>query len=168
MVEMDEFQRMENLKEWFLSTSDVHPTDVALGEDEWSLAQVVDHLVIVEKGLLVALSRAKERMPAETPNLSKLKDILESGQRYEVPVPSAIPANAPDLGLVLETWTKVRQKLKARIEAGDLPGADVMVYEHPVGGPMNASQTLEFLTGHLVYHKTRVESLLPKKPASAR
>lgn len=160
MSDFDEFQRMQDLKAWFTGVAAENPVDVPLGEDEWSLAQVIEHLVIVEKGLLVAMSRAKEPMPAETPNLAKLQKILDSGRRYEVPVPAAVPSDSPDLPAVLDAWAKVREKLQARIAARELPGDGIMVYDHPVGGPMNAAQALQFLAGHLVYHKLRTESLL--------
>lgn len=161
------FGRMESLKSWFLETLDgMNPAKTCepLGPDEWSLAQVIEHLMIVERGMLVGLARAKEPMPApDAATMSRrqeYRELLASGTRYDVPSPAALPGEMPDPSALGPDWDRVRQKMSARIESGGLPGPDILVFDHPVGGPMNAEESIAFLADHLMYHKLRVSEFL--------
>lgn len=161
------FGRMESLKSWFLGTlEEMNPAQTCepLGPDEWSLAQVIEHLLIVERGMLVGLARAKDPMrPMDAQAIARrqeYRELLESGTRYDVPSPAALPAEMPDPSALGPDWDRVRQKMSARIESGALPGPDVLVFDHPVGGPMNAEESIAFLADHLMYHKLRVTEFL--------
>jgi hypothetical protein len=135
-----------------------------LGEDEWSLAQVIEHLVITEKALMLAMMRAKTPMPerdsATVATLEKYAEVLKEGTKYDVPNSAVLPSDMPDLLATLADWQALRTKLFDLFESPKFPGADILVFAHPIGGPMNALETVTFLDFHLAYHQIRVESLL--------
>ncbi len=161
------FEQIEELKAWFvdLAQSLGAQAHAPLGPDEWSLAQVMDHLVLVERGLLVSLARAKEPMPPATPESEQRKrlyaEALASGKRYEVPTPTVEPTLNPDLEQLLRDWDKLRSKMRSRIESNGLPDDETLIFDHPIGGAMNARESIAFLADHLVYHQRRVQSYLP-------
>ena len=155
-------------RDWFLALAAREDPHIPLGEDEWSLAQTIEHLVLVERGFLAGIMRAKDPLPERTPEQAELRAKvnawLRSGEKYEVPVSGVDPGPQPDLEALLADWTKVRERLHARIENG-LPGDDVLVAVHPIAGPLNAPEALEFLAYHLVYHRVRVQQLLDLTPS---
>ena len=103
-------------------------------------------------------------MPPHTAETSRQKQLyqamLASGQKYEVPSPAVEATANPDLDAVLGDWEKLRRKMQAKIENGDLPGPEILIFDHPIGGPMNADEAIDFLGDHLIYHQLRVQNLL--------
>lgn len=163
----DSFHRMETLKAWFIAqvaSMGDERASLPLGDDEWSLAQVIEHLIFVERAILVSFARSKATMPPKTAEstakMEQYRAMLASGQKYDVPTKSVEPSSAPDLVTLLEDWEKLRAKMHAKIENGDLPHADILIFDHPIGGAMNAEESLAFLGDHLVYHQSRVSGLL--------
>lgn len=158
------FELMEARKAWFLELAGRIDIAAPLGPDEWSLSQVIDHLVIVEKGLLMALMRATEPMPSRSSEdlerLQKYAEVLRTGTKYDVPVPTVFPGESPSIEQLAIDWAKVREKMLKSITSGSLPGAELKVFDHPIGGPMNATESFQFAADHLVYHQVRVEQCL--------
>lgn len=154
--------RMAEGRDWFLAHLAVGPSDVSLGPDEWSLAQVIEHLVITERGVLAGMMRGKEPMPPTTPEreaqVAGYVALLRSGERYEVPSALVQPSEVPDLDSLLRDWEKVRGRLAGLLEKGE-PSPGIQVIDHPIVGPLNAEESLEFLASHLDYHRQRVESM---------
>jgi uncharacterized damage-inducible protein DinB len=152
-------------RDWFLALAAREDPHTPLGADEWSLAQTIEHLVLVERGFLAGIMRAKDPLPERTPEQdalrAKVNAILQTGEKYEVPVSGVDPGAQPDPDQLRADWEKVRERLRARIENG-LPGDDILVAVHPIAGPLNAAEALEFLANHLIYHRVRVEQLLAR------
>lgn len=164
---MTSFWRLESLKDWFVdlaSKMNHDEVNAPLGEGEWSLAQVVEHLLIVERAIMVSLARSKAQMPPHTAETSRQKQLyqamLASGQKYEVPSPAVEPTANPDINTLRADWEKLRRKMQSKIENGDLPGTEILIFDHPIGGPMNADEAIDFLGDHLIYHQLRVQNLL--------
>lgn len=164
---LEAWGEMVALKAWFVDRLAELPGEsvrTPLGADEWSLAQVVDHVVRVERLMGVALARAGSPMPPETPETQALREGWQAkvrrGERFEVPDPSAEPDPDPDVAVILEAWDKLRAKLGARVTGGQLAGPDVLAVVHPLAGPLNSDDTLRFLALHLEYHRLRTSALM--------
>lgn len=158
---------METLKAWFIAlvaSMGNERASLPLGDDEWSLAQIIEHLLIVERAILVSFARSKATMPPKTAEstakMEQYRAMLASGQKYDVPAKSVEPSPSPNLITLQEDWAKLRAKLKGKIECNDLPHPDILIFDHPIGGAMNAEESLAFLGDHLVYHQSRVSGLL--------
>jgi len=156
--------RLEAGKQWFdqLLTTLESPTQ-PLGDEEWSVAQHVEHLVLVERGVFIPMARAKDPMPPRTADDEGRRRLVSTMLRraVKVPVPAeeVEPSATPDPQALMEEWEKLRAKFRARLEAKP-PSSDVLVFVHPVAGALNAGESLEFLADHLQYHQKRVGQLL--------
>lgn len=159
--------RLAEGKDWFVGELAAMPAEAAtrpLAEDEWSLAQHVEHLIIVERATLMLWTRASEPMPKRTPvqHLKRrmVKSIMRRAIKVPVPTKEAEPSAQPDVSALIADWDKLRTKFAGRLDKA--PAPDVVVFPHPVAGPLNALESLEFLADHMLYHQKRVRRLLEK------
>lgn len=158
------FAELEEHRAWFLQQVESARTGhEPLGKDEWSLLQVIEHVVIVERGVLIALMRGGPELPKRTPvnNLKRrmVWSIMRLAVKVPVPVPEVNPSPEPDREKLLAEWAKIRTKMSRAIESeGFQPLAHV--FNHPVAGPLSAEESLEFLLNHLTYHRLRTQKLL--------
>lgn len=158
--------RLDDGKRWFTDLLTRLPADEAarsLGEEEWSVAQHVEHLIMTERAFLLGVARSSEPMPERTTEQNemrgKLGEYLRTGVKYVVNAPSVEPSGSKDTETLLADWEKIRAKLFTKLESGTLPGPEIVVFPHPIAGPLNAGETLDFLADHLIYHRVRIEAL---------
>lgn len=162
------FAQMEQRKDFFTHLAATKDPLQPLGLDEWSVAQVIEHLVTLERGIVLSLKRAKDPLPPRTEEeLTQLRsyvDLLEGAQRYEVPDGVTLPNPEPDLPKLLQDWQTARQRLQSMIDENQLPAPEIMAINHPIAGPLNSEETFQFMASHLVYHQKRVEQCLALLP----
>lgn len=158
--------RLDDGKRWFTDLLTQLPTEEAarpLGKEEWSVAQHVEHLIMTERAFLLGLARSSAPMPERTAEQNemrgKLGEYLRTGAKYVVNAPSVEPSGGKDAEALLADWDKIRTKLFTKLESGTLPGPEIVVFPHPIAGPLNAGETLDFLADHLIYHRVRIEAL---------
>jgi uncharacterized damage-inducible protein DinB len=158
---------MELEKGWFVALAEKLGPERSLeelGEDEWSLVQVMDHLVLSERAFAVGILRASQPIGERTLEQDHAREAvlqgLLSGGKYPVPVAAVEPAARPEIEAVLADWAKVRERLGDKIASGSLPADDLLAGVHPIAGPLNARDCLQFLLNHLIYHRIRVAELL--------
>lgn len=160
----DSFAKLEQLKDWFLAQVEEHPPGTEpLAADEWSLLQVIEHVVIVERGVLMSLIRGGTEMPKRSP-VSALKrrmvsSIMRRAIKVPVPVPEVNPGPTPDREKLLAEWEKIRGKFRKHIGA-EAFDPTTHVFTHPVAGPLSAEESVDFLVSHLTYHQIRTRKLL--------
>ncbi len=155
--------RLEAGKSWFAQLWAEEDVSRPLGEDEWSIAQHVEHLVLVERSVFIPLARSKDPLPPRTADDDGRRRLVSTMLRraVKVPVPTeeVEPGAAPDPQALIAEWEKLRAKFRARLE-GKAPAPDILVFVHPVAGALNGEESLEFLADHLQYHQKRVGQLL--------
>ncbi|MCA0362158.1 MAG: DinB family protein [Armatimonadetes bacterium] len=158
--------RLDEGKRWFTDLLTELPADEAarsLGEEEWSIAQHVEHLIMTERVFLLGVARSSEPMPERTAEQNemrgKLGEYLRTGVKYVVNASSVEPSGSKDAETLLADWDKIREKLLAKLDSGTLPGPEIVVFPHPIAGPLNVGETLDFLADHLIYHRIRIEAL---------
>lgn len=167
MDSQDLWGALERERGWFVALAEkLGPEGCSrpLGDDEWSLTQVIEHLVLSERGFAAGILRASQPIGLRTPEQDQargavLKGLL-SGEKYPVPVAVVEPGESPDLSSALADWDNVRKRLGDKIASGGLPPDDIQAGLHPLAGPLNALECLQFLHDHLVYHRHRVSQLL--------
>lgn len=160
----DSFARLEEHRAWFLQQLEKAGTGLEpLARDEWSLLQVIEHVVIVERGVLIALMRGGPELPKRTPvnNLKRkmVWSIMRLAVKVPVPVPEVNPSPEPDREKLLAEWAKIRTKMAKAIESESYQPL-AHVFSHPVAGALSADESLEFLLNHLTYHRIRTQKLL--------
>jgi len=135
------------------------------GPDKWSIIQVVEHLVIAEKGLLEQLSiniPASTLDPeAKTPD--KHQTVIKVMQRdieVDVPHESLEPHGDIALEYLRRQWNDIREKLPGLLAEIKPEKKDDPVFEHSYGGPLDIADTLQFFEVHFDNHMRHIDRIL--------
>ena len=136
--------------------------------DQWSAAQVLDHLAIAHRlvAALVgkAITEAKAAgLEAETATSSVLhtipaERILDRSQRVSAPE-RIVPRDQIDIQTALSEFDESREKLRAAFLTGDGLALEKVVQAHPVLGPINMYQWVLFNGSHEARHTLQVREL---------
>ncbi len=137
-------------------------------QDSWSISEVTEHLVHAEQGGILSIWKAAVgvRMGepvwmGRSPNEGlSIEDVVHRTWRPRELVPESA---APQMGGPLGFWTislsscqVLLPSLTAALEGLDL---SVVIYPHPISGPLDVRQRLEFLRFHLDRHRGQVETI---------
>jgi len=138
--------------------------------DEWSAVEITEHLFWAEQGGLLSLWRtlasAEPVWVGESVNAGQsIEEIVARTWREKELVPAIA---APRLGGPLSYWTAMLRNLAPTLRAlGESMGeADLarMTPPHPISGPLDVRQRLEFLRFHLDRHTGQVGRLRERLP----
>lgn len=147
---------------------------VRLSEDSWSVAEIAEHLAIIEERLSklfpVMLAKAEaggfHRTEGEPFKPISVEAILERSRQEKYTAPdTARPTGEVSLADSLARLDNSRASitsLRTRLEAFDLTG---MRYPHPVFGPMDTYQWLIFIAAHESRHLRQIETIINSQEA---
>lgn len=148
---------LQRVGEWSRTDREWHPS-----ESSWSLADVVEHCVLVESGIRTAL--AKEPSPDKPRKFKNaawlrwgvMRGVLLLGIKYRAPVDVILPRG--DLGWeeMLSRWEGERVKLKEWLERSDSKIHPDPRFRHPLAGWLTVPQTVTFVADHLDHHLRQV------------
>jgi len=136
--------------------------------DQWSVAQVLDHVAIVHSRVAIAIAKWIAEAQAagigpETSSSSLLNTIPSErilDRSRKVQAPEAI---LPDSDVDAETaWSKLeqaREKLRAAFLSGDGLALEEVVQPHPVLGPINIYQWTLFNGSHEARHALQIREI---------
>ena len=138
------------------------------GPDRWSVAQVLQHLGIIEKRIAMGVTkwvgdaRAGGLGPeAETSSVLNSLDLALIGDRSKRR--NAPEEVRPDGELDAASAWAALEKTRAALRAGVLPGDGLALSEvvqpHPVLGPINLYQWLLFVGAHEARHTGQVREI---------
>lgn len=141
------------------------PAQIAFrpGDRSWSIADVVQHLILVEEGTLQFLTKK----PPRPDNRSMLKRMrfpifkLLAGLdlRVKVPVPSVIPTGHWTLGELATRWDSVRAKYERYLESVTESQLPMLVFKHAFAGPVTIVGVLDVLRLHTVHHQHQLRRI---------
>lgn len=137
------------------------------GPDKWSIIQVVEHLVIAEKGLLQELSThipvSTLDPDAKTPEKHQIViKVMQRDIEVDVPHESLEPHGNIALADLLIQWREIRKKLPGLLAEIQPEKIDDPVFQHPFGGPLDIGDTLQFFEVHFDNHMRQVDKILAK------
>ena len=147
------------------------PTDLrerAPASDRWSVAQVLQHLTLIESRIvplihkLVTGARAAGLGPElETSSILNIKHAAKIADRsFRVTAPEE---TVPPSGVSAETaWKSLEESRRALREAvilGDGLALSEVKYPHPVLGQINLYQWILFVGSHEVRHAAQVREI---------
>ncbi len=157
-----------------------HERNTKPGADQWSVAEVLDHLAIVHGRVASAvrkwIAEAKEAgLGPETSTSSLLSTIptervLDRSKKIEAP--EAIrPRSDVDAETAWAELEQAREKLRAAFLSGDGLALETVIQPHPALGPINIYQWAVFNGSHEARHALQIreigESLKAGASASA-
>jgi uncharacterized damage-inducible protein DinB len=132
---------------------------------QWSVAQMLDHLVKVESEITAAAKRGWNR-----PQRIRLRDrvgflfldqLFRTRVRVKVPVsaPQVLPARDLQVSAVCQRWCDVRTEIAALISLATADQLQRGIFRHPVSGWMSLPQLLSFFSVHIRHHRAQLERL---------
>jgi len=137
-------------------------------EGKWSIAQIVEHIVRADQGMMVGTFRALEDFlagrgmrKADNPHHGMtLEQIIENTWNGPVKAPASVE---PQWGGPLSFWLSQLAANQQLLEdfarkAGNLDVED-MVFPHGISGPVNVHQRIAFMRFHLDHHREQIEAI---------
>ena len=132
----------------------------------WSILEITEHITIAEdvgvNGIWRAANAYREGTPlwaGNSPNQGlTIEEVVEQTWKQKENVPDVA---APRLGGSLHFWIHSLKSRQHVLEALAIALTDAplheIIYPHPISGPLDAHQRLEFLRFHLDRHRLQVE-----------
>ena len=150
--------------------------DQSPGPDRWSVAQVLQHLAIIEKRIAMGMTKwiADARASGLGPEI-ETSSILNS-LPLQLIADRSQPRSAPEEvrprgdSDATSAWTALEQTraaLRAAILAGDGLALSEVVQAHPVLGPINLYQWALFVGSHETRHTGQVREIAAQMNAGS-
>lgn len=136
------------------------------GENQWSILQVVEHLLLVETGSLQYMQK-KYKYGKNIPRAGWGTKIRYTLFRFAFDLPfkwkapkvaSTLPEQS-ELKDVQTRWEQTRQQMNAFIEAMPERDYHLSIFKHPFAGRLNLYQTFGFYTTHFEHHLKQIERI---------
>ncbi len=134
---------------------------------EWSIAQVVEHLVSSESGTLGYMKKKcssgweslEEAGDEHRANSAAINARLESNERYKAPDVLPEPTNDIDLQELFSRWNLLREEMKLFLAHVPSEHLNKLVFRQPAAGMLNTVHALKFMDAHLRHHLPQIERI---------
>ena len=160
-------RRLDSVHNKLIET--VSPLEPALfsrrpSEDEWSVAEVVQHLCLVEERVIKDLEREVAREPQSIGFLRKLvPTFIVSSRLLRVKAPKAVnPIALLEKDIAIENFNCARNSLKALCAAHGHDRLRKLVFKHPFLGDIDGVATISFVGYHERRHYKQIREVLGK------
>lgn len=147
----------------------VEPIDEATfanrpSESEWCVAEIVNHLRLVEERVIKDLSKALERPPAQLGLLRRLVPTsIVASRLIRVKAPNAVvPTATPDKATNIEQFNAAREQLKLLCATHGKDRLNKTVFRHPFLGPLSGVAAISFVAYHEQRHLKQIREVLGK------
>ena len=133
-------------------------------EGEWSVAEIVHHLCLVEDRVIKELEGAIAREPRRVGFLRRLiPTSIVSLRLIRVKAPKAMnPLDAPARDLAIENFDRTRNSLKALCATHGNERFRNLVFKHPFLGEIDGVATVSFVGYHERRHYKQIREVLRK------
>lgn len=135
------------------------------GEGKWCLEEVVEHLVMAEREVLLQ-PRDPLAKPAGKPGIrAQLMFgvvLLVLQLNIPVPVPSVemLPTGRKSLPELIQEWAHQRACLERFLKHVTVETMLWQVFFHPIAGRINAPQALRLAQFHMLYHARQLTEII--------
>ncbi|MGB9179641.1 MAG: DinB family protein [Pyrinomonadaceae bacterium] len=146
-------------------------------ENEWSLAELIYHLSLVEQSVVKSLTKELENPPQKSGLRQHLipLSLLVGTRMIRIRAPKFVePLDAPSKEVAIENFNSARAALKALCTENSKERLSRVRMKHPVLGKMNGIRAVDFLHYHEKRHYKQaleiIKRLAPpqsKTPGSA-
>jgi hypothetical protein len=164
------FARLDRSRAGLRSAIDVVPVatrGVRPAPDRWSVAEVVEHLSIVERlfgdRVATALDAAAARLGREQADRASLPDPIEARMADRVNKRTAIEAARPQGAVSCDdAWAAIElghQRLRAIVARGDGLALGEVTSDHPFFGTLSVYQWIELIAAHESRHTEQIKEI---------
>lgn len=135
-----------------------------MGEGQWSVAELVEHVVLVEKRVMGAL-KPNEGGTSPKRDSTITRVVPDRSTKIAAPAPVSPQGRYPTATDGLEAFANVRANTIHWVETTDDPRA--MALNHFVFGPLDGYQWSLFASAHLERHLEQLHEIIqhPSYPA---
>lgn len=132
--------------------------------DAWHWLDVTQHLAATEH-LTARLAERILRRPTPVPadaadRAARLTQALSTPRRFRVPGNArGVHPDGASLDAVRAQWEDAQAQWHELAAGLDDEGATHAVMQHPLAGPLNMAQTLDFFAVHIAHHEHQVARL---------
>lgn len=148
-----------------------HARNTQPDADRWSVAQVLDHLAMIDKRVAIGLSKwimeardaglGPETATTSVLNTNPAERITDRTRKVEAPQ-EIRPRSDVDAETAWTELEQARAKLRAAFLAGDGLALEQVVQSHPVLGPINIYQWALFVASHEARHTLQIHEIAAK------
>ena len=135
------------------------------GAAEWSVLEMIDHIVKTEAAILSAaragLARPQRIGIGDRLRTAFLQKIFASDRKVKVPVSArhVLPGPSLQLAEIRARWNEGRDDLHRFVRRSDPDLLRKGIFKHPVGGWMGMQQILLFFSSHLIHHRYQLNRI---------
>jgi uncharacterized damage-inducible protein DinB len=135
------------------------------GKDEWSMAQVMKHLVMTETQILQYIQRRMEKGGLHDANFRSwmrymlVKLALRYRKKIKAPKQVTSPPQDLDPVHVKKEWEELRIQWKKTLERMPPELHKKNIFRHPLAGDMSISHTLGFMNEHVRHHMAQIRRI---------
>ena len=131
--------------------------------DAWSLAYLLQHLVLVEEGTLQFLTRKAPRPDTRTAaqrlRFRAFRLLMPYALRVKAPVAAVLPTVDASLDELSARWDAARDVLERYLEGLTDEHLALLVFKHAFGGPLTILETLDVFRLHIVHHGHQIRRI---------
>lgn len=133
-------------------------------EEEWSVAEIVHHLCLVERRVIKELEKELAAPPRKIGLLRKLVPTsIVASRLLRVKAPKAMnPINPPSRDESIENYNAVRNKLKELCAMHGRRRLRQVIFKHPFLGDIDGAATISFVGYHELRHYKQIREALRK------
>ena len=165
-------EKLERAQENLLRAADTIPADswrMAPREAAWSAAEVVAHLMMVERAVLTAAAKILKKQPREIPLHKRFRLPFALVERRLIRRKSPIPMD-PQLLREKEAMLAELRDIRGRTLAlmEETRDRDLSAYRwrHPFLGTLNAYEWFSFLGSHQIRHEKQIREIAAALPGN--
>jgi len=138
-------------------------------EREWSVAEVVHHLCLVEEAVIQELVKELANPPRRVGFLKKLiPTSIVASRLLRVKSPrSVVPLDPPARAEVIANYDAVRSRLKQLCSSHGQDRLKQIVFKHPFLGQIDGTATISFLGYHELRHYKQIREVIKKLRSSS-
>ncbi|MEP6635377.1 MAG: DinB family protein [Acidobacteriota bacterium] len=139
------------------------------GENEWSVAEIVHHLRLVEERVILEMEKELSKPPRKLGILRRLiPTSITASRLIRVKAPKAVtPLEPPPKDENIAAFNTTRTKLKELCANHGQERLRQMVFNHPFLGQIDGTATVSFVGYHELRHYKQVREVLKKLGNSA-
>ena len=133
-------------------------------ENEWSVAEIVYHLALVEARVVNDLEKALAGPPQSIAPLRRLIPIsIVASRLVRVKAPKAVqPVNPPPKQNLIDNYNAARARLKKMCETHGRARLRQVVFQHPFFGKISGTAAISMAGYHEVRHYKQIREVLKK------
>ncbi len=155
------WQRLVGAKERLLAGVGKHPREFRERRPtpaEWSIAEVIEHLVLVERGIAAALAKAPDPARPRVVRWDQgfrflaMRVALKGGARIKAPTAVVLPTGELPWHALLSRWEVERRGFEEWLLSVEPEIIHTPRFRHPIVGWLDIPRALTFVGDHLDHH----------------